>query len=76
MKNPQMDTKAGSYRPWAEAIAARIEENVRAMYAKEISFEEFSARNRAAWDDVSMGEPNVIGSACSRRHIAVSQLLG
>ena len=60
----------------AKAIARHINRNVAALDAGRISFEEFSALQRAAWDAVARGEQNIIGSACSRRHLAVVKALG
>lgn len=59
----------------AASIAARIAENTRLVSANKISWEEFSQRQRAAWDAVSLGELNIIGSACCRRHDAVHAAL-
>lgn len=59
----------------AAQIAQRIAQNVADVDADRITWDEFSKRNRAAWDDVAQGELNIIGSACDKRHMAVKREL-
>jgi hypothetical protein len=59
----------------AEMIAEQIKRNVREVDSGAITWEQFTARQRQAWDSVSMGEPNIIGSACDKRHMAVHKHL-
>ncbi len=56
-------------------IAQRIRENCRAVGSHEITWAQFSERQRDAWDAVARGEQNIIGSACSRRHVRVMRHL-
>jgi len=58
----------------AEKIAKAITQNVRDVTDKRITFAEFDAIQKRLWDQVSQGEQNIIGSACSRRHQAVSKI--
>ena len=58
-------------RPIAESIRA----NSADIGARRITWAEFSARQCAAWDRATLGEPNVMGSACDRRMMAVKSLL-
>lgn len=60
---------------WAAKVAADIKANVDAVDAGRITWDEFSARQRAAWDSVSRGELSIIGSACHRRMAAVQAAL-
>ena len=57
-------------------LAEQISENVRAVDAGEITWAQFGELQRQAWDAVARGEQNIIGSACSRRHVRVVRLLG
>ncbi len=61
---------------WASRVAAEISDNVKAVDACAITWDEFSARQRKAWDSVTRGELNIIASACHRRmatvHIALT----
>lgn len=59
----------------AQAAAAQIESNVSRVNAKSITWAEFGELQRAAWDAVSQGEMNIIGSECNKRHAAVIKLL-
>ena len=75
--NQRSDQGGKKARPATlKQVAAQISENVRALDADEISLAEFDVRQRAAWDQVARGEPNIIGSACSRRHVRVVRYLG
>lgn len=60
---------------WALRIAAQINTNAEDVDEHRITWDEFSARNRAAWDSVSRGELSIIGSACHRRVMAVQAAL-
>jgi len=59
----------------AREVARRIHQNVKDVDAGRITWDEFSARQRAAWDSVIRGDLAVIGSACSRRLAAVNRAL-
>ena len=60
-------SKQISIPKWARQVAQQINENVSAVDSGRITWPEFSDRQRAAWDSVSRGEMNIIGSACYRR---------
>jgi hypothetical protein len=53
-------------------IAAAIKDNIRLWNTRSITWDEFSALQRATWDLVSQGEERTIGSECDKRHVAVS----
>jgi hypothetical protein len=59
----------------AYAVAQQIKQNVRDVDAGAISWGEFSERNRAAWAQADCGELCIIGSAASRRVMAVHAAL-
>ena len=52
-------------------LAATILHNVEDVDANRITWDEFSARNRAAWDEAMAGEMCIVGSACAKRVSAV-----
>jgi hypothetical protein len=56
-------------------IAEAIKANVKAVDSGAKSWGQFSADNRALWDQVARGELNVIGTACQRRHTTVHKFL-
>jgi len=57
------------------AIARLIVQNCRDLSRGKISCAEHAIRNRALWDEVYQGEPNVIGSPASRRDALVCKYL-
>ena len=59
----------------AKQVAAQIKANVADVDAGRITWAEFTTRQRAAWDSVSRGELSIVGSACSRRLMAVHKAL-
>ena len=58
-----------------QAIAARIAQNAHDVDAGRITWEEFSARNNAAWREADRGELCIMGSAADRRVMAVHRAL-
>lgn len=60
---------------WAAQQAAKIESNIRDFDARRITYDEFHARQASVWNEVNRGEPNVIGTACCRRNLAVKAAL-
>ena len=59
----------------AKQVAAQIKANVADVDAGRITWAEFGIRQRAAWEAAERGELSIIGSACSRRLIAVHKAL-
>ncbi len=60
----------------AQLIAQQIQSNVALHLTGERTREEFDKRAKELWAEVSQGEDRIIGSACAKRHDAVSRALG
>ena len=60
----------------AKIIACQIRRNVSLHLSGHRSRNEFDYRAKALWGAVSQGEMRIIGSACAKRHDAVSRELG
>lgn len=60
----------------ATKVAKQIQRNVKQHLAGMRSREEFDTTARALWASVSQGEMRIVGSACAKRHDAVSRALG
>ena len=59
----------------AQRIAALIAQNSADFGAHKLTYEEFSAKNRAYWREADRDELRIMGSDCDRRVTAVHEAL-
>ena len=59
----------------AEAIARDLYENSHRIQHSEISYDEFTARQRGLWAKVERGKLPIVGTPCARRHEQVMKAL-